>query len=57
MRDAHDSARVVITRKALLEMVPYTIQHVLKLEKAGKFPRRRRFGENRVGWFRDEIVA
>lgn len=49
--------RTVITRARLLEMVPYTIQHILKLEKAGKFPRRQRFGENRVGWFLDEVRA
>ena len=57
MRDAHHGARVVITRKTLLEMVPYTIQHILKLEKAGKFPRRQRFGLNRVGWYEDEIAS
>jgi prophage regulatory protein len=45
----------VITRKTLLRMVPYTIQHILKLEKAGKFPPRHRFGENRVGWYLEEV--
>lgn len=54
---ATETTRVVITRKTLLVMVPYTIQHILKLEKAGKFPPRQRFGENRVGWFKDEVVA
>ena len=51
------SKRVMIQRRTLLEMVPYTIQHILKLEKAGKFPPRRRVGENRVGWFLDEILC
>ena len=52
-----DGMRPVITRKTLLEMVPYTIQHILRLEKAGRFPRRQKFGENRVGWYQDDIAA
>ncbi|MDW3221304.1 MAG: AlpA family phage regulatory protein [Paracoccaceae bacterium] len=27
-----------------------------RLEKAGKFPKRIRFGPNRVGWVEDEIL-
>jgi prophage regulatory protein len=33
-----------------LPLVPYTPQHIRRLEKAGKFPRRIKLGENRVGW-------
>lgn len=40
----------IITRKELRHLVPYTPQHILRLEKAGKFPRRIRLGGNRVGW-------
>lgn len=40
----------ILTRKELRALVPYTPQHVLRLEKAGKFPRRMQLGENRVGW-------
>lgn len=30
---------------------------IWRLEKAGKFPRRVRCGENSVGWFLDEVLA
>jgi prophage regulatory protein len=40
----------IITKKELRLMVPYTPQHIARLEKAGQFPRRIRIGERRVGW-------
>ena len=40
----------IITQKELCTLVPYTPQHILRLEKAGKFPRRIQLGQNRVGW-------
>lgn len=40
----------IITQKELCKLVPYTPQHILRMEKAGKFPRRIKLGENRVGW-------
>ena len=40
----------IISKKELLKLVPYSDQHILRLEKAGKFPRRIDLGENRVGW-------
>jgi prophage regulatory protein len=36
-------------------MVPYTRQHILRLESAGKFPKRIRVGDNRVGWLLSEV--
>ena len=30
----------VITRRELRRMVPYRLQHILRLEKKGKFPQR-----------------
>jgi prophage regulatory protein len=47
----------IITQKELRLVVPYTPQHILRLEKAGKFPPRIRLGQNRVGWFVIEIEA
>ena len=38
-------------------MIPFTRQHVLRLEKAGKFPRRIQIGARRVGWLLSEIEA
>ena len=39
----------------LLQIVPFSRQHILRLEKRGRFPRRIRLGENRVAWLRSEI--
>ena len=35
--------------------VPYTRVHIYRLEQQGRFPRRVRLGENRVGWVESEI--
>jgi prophage regulatory protein len=40
----------IITKKELRALVPYTPQHIHRLEKAGRFPRRLQLGPNRVGW-------
>lgn len=40
----------VLTMKEVSRLTRYTPQHVYRLERAGKFPRRIRLGENRVGW-------
>lgn len=40
----------IVSKKDLKEMVPYSSQHILRLEKAGRFPRRIQLGERRVGW-------
>jgi prophage regulatory protein len=45
----------LITKKQLRAMVPYTPQHILRLEKKGKFPKRIRVGENRVAWLLSDI--
>jgi prophage regulatory protein len=47
----------LITRHELRSMVPYTPQHILRLEKDGKFPRRVQLGANRVAWLLSEIDA
>ena len=47
----------IITQKQLRGLVPYTPQHILRLEKAGKFPRRIKLGENRIGWLQTHIEA
>lgn len=45
----------LITRTELLAIVPYTPQHILRLEKRGLFPRRIQVGPNRVAWLLSEI--
>lgn len=47
----------IITQKELRGLVPYTPQHILRLEKSGKFPRRVQLGENRIGWRLMDIEA
>ena len=45
----------LITKKQLRDMVPFTPQHILRLEKDGRFPKRVRIGENRVAWLLAEV--
>jgi prophage regulatory protein len=45
----------IVTKKELREIVPYSPQHILRLEKKGQFPKRIRIGERRVGWRLSEI--
>ena len=45
----------VISKKELLKLIPYSDQHILRLEKARKFPSRMDLGDNRVGWLLADI--
>jgi prophage regulatory protein len=47
----------IIDWKVLKTMQPYSRQHILRLEKAGLWPKRVRLGNNRIGWVYDEIEA
>ncbi|KAB2943697.1 MAG: AlpA family phage regulatory protein [Hyphomicrobium sp.] len=47
----------LITRAELRSIVPYTPQHILRLEKRGLFPRRIQVGANRVAWLLSEVEA
>ncbi len=46
----------ILSKRQLKEMVLYSPQHVARLEKAGKFPKRIQLGPNRVGWVEDEVL-
>lgn len=46
----------IITRKELRLLVPYTPQHILRLEKQVKFPKRIPIGARRVGWYLHEVL-
>ena len=46
----------ILSKKALRELVLYSPQHIARLEKAGKFPKRVKLGENRVGWVEQEVL-
>lgn len=46
----------ILSKRQLKELVLYSPQHIARLEKAGKFPRRLNLGPNRVGWVEDEVL-
>ena len=37
------------------EIVPYSVSHIWRLERSGKFPQRVRLGGNRVAWLQSEV--
>ena len=45
----------LLTFEELHRRVPYTRQHVGRLEKVGQFPKRVRMGLGRVGWSAKEV--
>ena len=47
----------VINRSELDKMIPYSLEHIRRLEKDGKFPKRIKLGANRVGWLLSEVEA
>ncbi|MET0116439.1 MAG: AlpA family phage regulatory protein [Sedimenticola sp.] len=46
----------LLSKRQLKEMVLYSPQHIARLEKAGKFPKRVQIGPNRVGWVESEVL-
>ena len=46
----------IISKRQLKEIVLYSPQHIARLEKAGKFPKRVQLGPNRVGWVEGEVL-
>ncbi len=46
----------IFDKKALRRFVPYTPQHVARLEARGLFPARVQVGGNRVGWVIGELL-
>src|SRR6516225_9596815 len=53
--DIKDELPRIITKKELRLIVPYSPQHILRLEKRGKFPKRVQLGARRVGWYLHEV--
>lgn len=49
--------RLLVSKKELKTVVgiPYSSQHIARLEKAGQFPQRIRLGECRVAWVYAEV--
>jgi prophage regulatory protein len=49
------SALRIIDKKVLRTLVPYSLQHIYRMEIAGEFPQRLQLGQNRVGWRLSDI--
>ena len=47
----------LIDWKTLKTMVPYSRQHIARLEQAGAFPKRVQLGQARVAWLLSEVEA
>lgn len=45
----------LILSDEISKCIPYSQNHLRRLESAGQFPRRVRIGANRVAWVRGEI--
>ncbi len=47
----------IVSKKELKTVcgIPYSPQHIARLEAAGKFPKRIQLGQNRVAWLLMEI--
>ena len=46
----------ILSKRQLKELVLHSPQHIARLKKAGRFPKRVNLGPNRVGWVEDEVV-
>ncbi|WP_433994473.1 helix-turn-helix transcriptional regulator [Bradyrhizobium japonicum] len=47
----------IISSAELKRLVPFSPVHIWRLEQAGRFPKRIKVGEHRVGWDLEEIVV
>ena len=47
----------LVSKKELRSVygIPYSFQHIARLEKAGQFPTRLQLGANRVSWLAAEV--
>lgn len=53
---AHTDTKPRIMRsKEVYGAIPYSPNHIRRLENAGLFPKRVQIGANRVGWVRAEV--
>jgi predicted DNA-binding transcriptional regulator AlpA len=51
-----ESTDRIIDRHELVRLVPYSINHILRLEAQGQFPERIKLGASRVGWSLAEVM-
>ncbi len=46
----------LLSKRQVRDLVLYSPQHVARLEAAGKFPKRVKLGQCRVGWVEQEVL-
>lgn len=50
----------LIDKNKLLDLVPYSMTHIYRLESTGRFPKRVKLGSGRggrVAWVRSEVLS
>lgn len=55
MTDQRHESDTFILAQELTGLVPFSPNHLRRLEAQGDFPRRIRIGANRIAWRRDEV--
>ena len=50
-----DTKSRIMRSQEVYETIPYSMNHIRRLEKIGQFPKRVQIGANRVGWVRVEV--
>ena len=45
----------IMTSNEITNSIPYSPNHIRRLEDAGHFPKRIRIGGNRIAWLRHEV--
>jgi prophage regulatory protein len=50
----HDPSTFILAQE-MTGLVPFSPNHLRRLEAQGDFPRRIRIGANRIAWLRDEV--
>ena len=51
----HETQSDLILAGEVSRLVPFSPNHLRRLEAQGDFPRRIRIGANRIAWLRDEV--
>jgi len=54
MSSLGNSTSLIISNE-ITKLIPYSQNHLRRLEAKGQFPKRIRIGANRVAWLRDEV--
>lgn len=55
MTDKRHDPNSFILPQELTGLIPFSPNHLRRLEAHGQFPRRIRIGANRIAWLRDEV--